>query len=41
MVGSPVIELCRVRLGMVRHGGGLFERAAVPEIGRDPVARNA
>ena len=35
VVAPPVIELGRPRGSVVRHGGGLFERAAVLEIGRD------
>ena len=35
VVAPPVVELGCPRGGVVRHGGGLFERAAVLEIGRD------
>ena len=31
-----IIELRRARRGVVRHRGGLFERAAILEVGRDP-----
>ena len=36
LVAAAVIELRRSRRGMVRHRGGLFERAAILEIGGDP-----
>ena len=34
-VSSAIIELCRPCAGMVRHGRGVFEGAAVLEISRD------
>ena len=36
LVVAATIELRRAGAGVVRHGGGLLQRAAVPGIGRDP-----
>ena len=36
LVAAAIVELRRARRGVVRHRGGLFERAAVLKIGRDP-----
>jgi hypothetical protein len=35
LVAPAIVELRGARRGMVRHRRGLFERAAVLEIGRD------
>ena len=35
-IAAAIVELRRPRGRMVCHSGGLFERAAVLEIGRDP-----
>jgi hypothetical protein len=40
-VAQTIVELCRACRSMVRRpGGSLFDRAAILEIGGDPVARN-
>jgi hypothetical protein len=36
LVAPAIVELRRARRGVVRHRGGLFECAAVLEIGGDP-----
>ena len=35
LVAAPVVELRRTSAGMIGHGGGLLQRAAVLEICRD------
>jgi hypothetical protein len=36
LIASAIVELGRARRRMVRHRGGLFQRAPVLEVGRDP-----
>src|ERR1700730_16416346 len=36
LVAPAIVELRRARRGVVRHRGGLLERPAVLQIGRDP-----
>ena len=40
LVASAIVKLRRARRRVVRHRGGLFERAAILEIAVIPVARN-
>src|ERR1700730_19048430 len=36
LIPPAIVELCRARRGVVRHRRGLFQRAAVLEVGGDP-----
>jgi hypothetical protein len=39
LVAPAIVELRRARRSVVRHGGGVFERAAVLEVRRNPRCR--
>ena len=41
LVAPPIVELRGPRRGMIRHSRGLFQGAAVLQVGRDPRRPNA